>query len=377
MLSLNACSEMRSATANRLSELDGVRAVAILMVVFWHWVHVPMIATGGLHIFTRMTWSGVDLFFVLSGFLIGGILMQNRESERYYKTFYLRRLWRILPLYLLVLGVALALGSQTVLSRLPELRPIFAYELPAYTFFLQVQNIAMALQGKFAQQALTVTWSLALEEQFYLILPLVVRLCRPRLLPWICGFFVVSAPMIRIGLHAVNPEGARFWSYVSLPCRWDALFLGVLVAYCWREEKARVLLVRWRRGLFAVWGCLLVAMGWMCLSAKGVIMSDFMTRCGYSIVGCFYATGLALVLCFRGQTALGWLSGKPLVAIGVASYGIYLLHEPIHSTVKAYLPFLHWPAAILLSGVLVGVATAVSWRWLESPALRFAQRYRY
>jgi peptidoglycan/LPS O-acetylase OafA/YrhL len=168
-----------------------------------------------------MTWPGVDLFFVLSGFLIGGILMQNRKSETCYRTFYLRRLWRILPLYSIVLGLALALGSQTVLWRLPELRPIFAYELPAHTFFLQVQNIAMAVQGKFAQQALTVTWPLALEEQFYLILPLVVRIFSPRQLPWSCVAFVVSAPIIRIGLHSVSPEDARFWSYVSLPpARW-------------------------------------------------------------------------------------------------------------------------------------------------------------
>lgn len=291
---------MLSATTRRVAELDGVRAVAILMVVFWHWIHIPMIATGGLHIFTRMTWSGVDLFFVLSGFLIGGILIQNCQSETYFRTFYVRRLWRIMPLYLIVLGVALVLGSEIVLSQLPKLRPIFAHELPAYTFLLQVQNISMAVQGKFAQQALTVTWSLALEEQFYLLLPVVVRFTEPRKLPWFCLAFVVSAPLIRISLHSVYPQDARFWSYVSLPCRWDSLFLGVLLAYCWNEEKIRVYLVRWRWRLAALWAGLLLAMGWMCISAKGVIMSDFITRWGYSIIGCFYATGLALVLCFRG-----------------------------------------------------------------------------
>ncbi len=362
----------------RVPELDSIRAVAILMVVFWHWIHIPGLATGKLHMLTRMTWSGVDLFFVLSGYLIGGILLQNRNSSSYYKPFFVRRLCRIIPLYFVVLCVALLLASAFVLSRFPELAPAFGWRLPAWAFFLQIQNIIMALNGQFPQQALTVTWSLALEEQFYLILPFLIRWIPHPALPWVCLGFMLCASALRLFLFHFYPQQASFWSYVSLPCRWDALFCGVACAWLWADQRSRDYLLRKRFSLAVAWLFLGAVIVWMSITARGVIMSPFVTQWGYSILAIYYGLSLQLVLCYRGHGWLSWLAWKPLAMIGVTSYGIYLLHEPLLTVLTLYAPaFLRRELILIFAGLVLTLLVAISWRYLETPAIRFGQRYKY
>src|SRR5260370_30220392 len=112
-------------------------------------------------------WSGVDLFFVLSGFLIGGILMDSKDSPTYYRTFYLRRIHRIFPLYYLMIGL-FVVGNLLLPNAF-----LFASPIPAWPFLFFLQNIGFGFTHAHARAA--VPWSLAVEEQFYLLLPLVVR----------------------------------------------------------------------------------------------------------------------------------------------------------------------------------------------------------
>jgi peptidoglycan/LPS O-acetylase OafA/YrhL len=326
---------------------------------------------------TRMTWSGVDLFFVLSGYLIGSILLQNRESVSYYQPFFIRRLCRILPLYFTLLIGALIATSPPVLERIPELAPVFNWRLPPWTFFLQVQNIAMAIEGRFAQQALTVTWSLALEEQFYLLLPFLIRWIPYRVLPWMCLGFILSALVLRICLFHFAPAKAAFWSYVSLPCRWDALFCGVAIAWLWSNQKSRTYLWLRRIAVTSIWLCLGAVLLWLSITARGVIMSPFITQWGYTILALFYGLSLHLVLCYRGRAWLGWLAWKPLVTIGMTSYGIYLLHEPLHAVWALYGHGLSRGMILCLTSIVLALLVALSWRYLESPAIRYGQKHKY
>jgi peptidoglycan/LPS O-acetylase OafA/YrhL len=368
---------------NRVPELDGVRALAILSVLFWHWIHLPGLAGGKLHMLTRMTWSGVDLFFVLSGYLIGGILMHNRDSDPYFKPFFIRRLFRIMPLYLLLLALALAAASPAVLSRWPELTSAFSFRQPPWTFFLQVQNIAMAWSGVFAQQSLTVTWSLALEEQFYLILPFLLRWTPPAAVPWLSLGLIASAPLLRLALLQAYPERANFWAYLLLPCRWDALFAGVLAAWWWRRDSGREWLHRRRWALLAALALMNGVVAWMTVTARGVIMSGFMTQGGYTILALFYFLFLLAVLTFQRHWLSGCLRWPPLVLLGVTSYGVYLWHEPLRTLVARILEAsglgqgeASW-AGLLITLPTLAIVVALSWRYLERPALELGQRFRY
>jgi peptidoglycan/LPS O-acetylase OafA/YrhL len=188
-----AATSPRSATIaisgrNRIAELDGVRGVAIGLVLIWHYfangIVAPVEGTWLAHLKSMLglTWSGVDLFLVLSGFLIGGILLDAKDSPNFFRTFYARRAFRILPLYFILIVLFI---EGWLLNRSGIATPlrIFNAYIPVWTYPLFVQNFAMVWRGSFGAAWLALTWSLAIEEQFYLLLPLVIRRVSVNLVP--------------------------------------------------------------------------------------------------------------------------------------------------------------------------------------------------
>jgi peptidoglycan/LPS O-acetylase OafA/YrhL len=159
----------------RIAELDGLRAAAILMVVAWHYLGTGDPQTWPIFIVGR---TGVDLFFVLSGYLITGILLANRDSPNYFSALYGRRSFRILPIYFVM--VAIYLVGRKLGGSAPML---FDGPLPWWTYVVGLQNVWMTIYQNYGAAWLGATWSLAIEEQFYLVFPLVVYLTPPRLLP--------------------------------------------------------------------------------------------------------------------------------------------------------------------------------------------------
>ena len=172
----------------RIPALDGLRGIAILVVLLRHAIF-GVTSVQGIEAHSRfatfviacgqLSWSGVDLFFVLSGFLIGGILLDARSSPRYFQTFYIRRAYRILPLYFLVIGLSLLphLLAQFSVARATHTTPL---PLPWLSYATFTQNFWMAYLGVFGPSGMGITWSLAIEEQFYLSIPLLIRNVRPR-----------------------------------------------------------------------------------------------------------------------------------------------------------------------------------------------------
>ncbi len=160
----------------RLLELDGIRGLAITLVLFEHFVGRSITGSGWLaDALEKLRFfgaSGVDLFFVLSGFLIGGILMDNRAAENYFKAFYIRRGCRILPVYLLVLAVYLALKVLlAAYSSEDWFKELFLQGgMPFWAYLTFAQNIVKAATFLVNSDFLIVTWSLVVEEQFYLVL---------------------------------------------------------------------------------------------------------------------------------------------------------------------------------------------------------------
>lgn len=218
-------------SARRVPQLDGIRGAAILLVIIWHFIVVPLkqgphdsaisriIAQVGV-----LTWSGVDLFFVLSGFLIGGILIDARESPNYFRTFYVRRAFRILPIYLLVVVSYLLVWSIAAGHQI-FLRETLGVPMPWWIYFTFTQNFWLAHHA-WDSVYLTLSWSLAVEEQFYLLLPAVIRIVpRQSLLP-VAVILALSSAFSRCFLYLHYGATWGTAAYTLICSRADALMLG-------------------------------------------------------------------------------------------------------------------------------------------------------
>lgn len=232
-------------TGSRYAELDGLRGLAILMVLVWHYVGVPLKSAelggqpSGLSQGLSLAWSGVDLFFVLSGFLIGGILLDNKEGSNYFRAFYARRVCRIFPLYflfLLAFFVLLAFPYSPALFG-GAFGWLFGNPMPSWSYLTLTQNFAMVQEGKFGPNWLTVTWSLAVEEHFYLVLPFLIWLVPKKGLPYVLAGLILAVPLSRVILLDLYPGLGQMSSYLLSPFRADALLLGVLCAWTVRNER--------------------------------------------------------------------------------------------------------------------------------------------
>lgn len=373
--------------SRRLPELDGVRGIAMLSVLVWHYVVGQAQTTVGspaayLVRSLSMTWAGVDLFFVLSGFLIGGILMDNRGSTNYYTTFYFRRGLRILPLYFLML--ALFFVGVTVFSNTQNegLAWLFENPLPAWSYITFLQNFSMASAGEMGPHWIAISWSLAVEEQFYLILPILIRLVPPAKLITALILLVVSAPIIRTLLFLYHGNG-DVAGYVLLPARWDALFLGVVGAWIIRQKKVAEIVAEKKTWLIvAMIGSGILTL-LMLLSGQNM-GSAGMSYFGYTAIAVFSMAFILYVLLSPKSVVSSILRDPLIVWIGTISYGIYLFHEPVsgilHSVfhggpprIASFSDALVTLLALFVTLVLAGMSS----RWLERPFIRYGERFRY
>jgi len=365
--------------SGRIPELDGIRGLAILTVLAYHYVfgafHPPVNSwQASLLVPLRLGWSGVDLFFVLSGFLIGGILYDARNSDRYYQTFYLRRIHRIFPLYFAWLAL-FALGLYFVGSDSPDaIRVLFNHELPFWSYLLFFQNFFMYLHRDYGSQWLAVTWSLAIEEQFYMLLPLVVRSLSYRGIIWLGVASIVFAPLFRVAVWLQSPNTPGLGGYTLLPGRADALGLGVLIALACRDEKVWEWLASHRKQFVVAFLLLGCGVAFLTLQQpKGLF------TLGASWLAFFYAAMLVLAVVNPGQIVRAVFRSQILVRLGSVAYAVYIFHQGInglyHFVFFGEQPIItDWRhfGVTLLSLVTVLLMAALSWRFFEKPLIRRA-----
>ena len=237
----------------RIPELDGLRGIAIGMVFIFHYFTMLVHPRHGsslayLAASTRLMWSGVDLFFVLSGFLIGGILLDVRASSNYFEVFYVRRFFRIVPIYFCCLIAYIGIVVAVHAGMAARFSYITADRLPFASYIFFIQNFWMAAHNTLGGGGLGVTWSLAVEEQFYLTLPLIIRVVPRRHLMRVLLLGILLSLATRIALYATHPGNQVSW-YVLMPCRVDALFLGVLGAVWFRTPSFRGMFDRQRTSI--------------------------------------------------------------------------------------------------------------------------------
>jgi len=374
--------EVLRASGTRILELDGVRGLAILLVLIYHYTDGVIVtgqrtAYGSSALFyaflpTRLMWSGVDLFFVLSGFLIGGILLDSRTSPRYFTTFYARRVHRIFPIYYLMIAFVW-IGVWTW----PQ-SPLFRGDMPLWTYPLYAQN----LTGDYTQMAdaIEVSWSLAVEEQFYLLFPFLVRFCSRRTVLFALGACIVGAPLLR-SLMVLSGLGFEE-IYPLLPTRADTLALGVVAAVIVRSESAKSWIRHQSRALY---GCLAA----LFLAFPSILKwtdCSYVCTAGYSLLGVTFFLFLVLLLVTPLPGMKQALSASWLRWLGAVSYCVYLIHQPIRYGLFALLLPGTEPETSGMPSVLVTVAALVatlaiaqiSWLVIERPLVhRGHARYQY
>jgi len=320
-------------------------------------------------------WSGVDLFFVLSGFLITGILLDSRGSPRYFRVFYLRRALRIFPLYFAYLFLILIVARFLLLAYTGS--DLWNSTNP-WWYFTYLLNWKSD-QG-YNDLVLGHLWSLAIEEQFYLVWPAMVWLAPRRHLKWLCLIIAAGAFLARfyMGSHGYGSEA----TYRMTPGRMDTLALGAFVAVGLRDFRA--VLDRWANVVLA-----LSTAGFLAVWAfnSGPVWSDLAMRTlGASLIAVVYSCLVFHAATLQKGTVCRFLSSTLLTRCGKYSYAMYVLHSvPYNLTADAIrnlsvqtlpLPlviaakYLYFPA---LAGVAFGAAW-ISWRVLEHPFIRLKDR---
>jgi peptidoglycan/LPS O-acetylase OafA/YrhL len=361
---------------NRILQLDGLRGIAVLLVICFHFLNNQYSNVTGLSRIEKAIskvayfgWCGVDLFFVLSGFLIGSILLKNRGKENYFKAFYVRRFFRIIPIYYLLLLCFIALKYTPIYS--PDAY-IFEKDIPIGYYFLFLQNFVMGARNHFGPEAITPTWSLAVEEQFYLITPLIVYWIKPKYLVWVILFMIALAPACR------SLCANWYQKYTLLSSRIDSPAFGFLLAWLLYNEKTNAFIrkqigtIRW------------IAIPFLILST-GLYASSLAGVFNHSILAINFALIILIALFLEKGILYRILTSKALVITGGLSYFIYLFHQTINGVF--HIVFLHQkfpvlngaPSYIVTLGTLITVFVfaRLSYKYLEQPQIRFSHSFAY
>ncbi len=368
--------------------LDGLRAIAVLLVFTDHYLGLPAAINWG--------WCGVDIFFVLSGFLITGILYDSRNRRHRFRIFYIRRTLRIFPLYYFVLLVGLLLYPifHWQLHRGLWLWPVYLGNYArliwsadytngaVYEALVSRLHFTMRFDYKFDH-----LWSLCVEEQFYLLWPCIVFLIKDRIrLRNLCIAVVVVMPAIRfLCVHLFSPRLIELGLlYRTMPLRADALLLGGALALAVRGPEASRLIARAKpsaQALIALFAAIEVAYrlrhGHFIDSDYGILYNPF----GYTLIALFAGAVILLAIDPCSMVYRMCMFGK-LPALGQRSYGFYVYHLLLYSAYahlalalclghKAYLS----QATALVALVGTAAIAGLSFRFMEAPFLRLKDHF--
>jgi peptidoglycan/LPS O-acetylase OafA/YrhL len=363
--------------------LDGLRGLAVLLVLLYHFIESPVgTLTGKIAVrSSTLFWTGVDLFFVLSGFLITGILLDAKGCTHYFRNFYVRRCFRIFPLYyaflvfVFVFSYAPVRAPEGLANYVRDLANLRSY-LP--WVFLYATNMFTALRGFPPISAIGHFWSLAVEEQFYLAWPAVILFLPRVALMRLCMAIMFLAPLTRWGLWQFHAVPAAAYTFTL--CRMDSLALGALIAVAARDNASFRRIQRLLRS-----GCFPAVVTIVGLSA---FYRSFAFNCKWvAIVGVTAAALLcghlivAAITVEEGWLAR-WLELAFMRSLGKYSYAIYVLHPLVAYLLKdwafGHLSGLTCVAFMVVLGLPISYLLGyLSWHLFEKHFLRLRDLFPY
>lgn len=362
----------------KIVELEGLRGIAILMVTIHHfWPR-----TGGLYeqwsAVAHLGWVGVDLFFVISGFLIGGILLDTRNDGHYFFNFYTRRVLRIFPLYyavVLSLFIVVPVG-QAVIHGVSYLEAEFIRESGSPVWYLLFAgNIRESITGTEPAYFLAPLWSVSIEEQFYLLCPLLVRCLDIVSLKRLLIGFMVLSPLFRLAMFAAFPDNERI-QYLATISRLDNLSAGVWLAVLVRSG------VRIPAHVLSILLVALTGVAVLIFANGGFDRHVFFCRIfGYSFLALYFFVVVSWSLRHRGSRASAFLRMRWLVYLGGICYGLYILQRPAEIALTKALMVVsvdldQYGLPSLVAKTLFAVLIShLSFRLMESPINRLKSRF--
>jgi peptidoglycan/LPS O-acetylase OafA/YrhL len=317
-------SKLSAAEPNHKPELDGIRGIALLAVMLSHGGGRYILQTtvvAKLFAYAMVPgWSGVELFFVLSGFLITGILLKSKSAENYFSSFYARRFLRIFPIYYFVVTVGMLAAHHNFWwnSMMPPERMRVAYYFYAQNwpiFWNHGAYQTVSLFGHF--------WSLAVEEQFYLVWPLIIWLLPEGWVLCLCTTGLAIALPLRF--YMVHRYAESLGAMVLTTSRMDGLLVGVVLAILLRRGQIPL---RW---IYLCLGVGTAIIGYIAIFHHRELIATYFYMPTLGITGFSLLSGGFLAL---SQHRIVWLrrilDARWLGTVGKYSYGMYIYHVPIY-----------------------------------------------
>jgi peptidoglycan/LPS O-acetylase OafA/YrhL len=346
-----------------MPQLDGLRAVAVAIVILSHWAP-------NMSMFSSGSYLGVHLFFILSGFLITGILLDAKKTAEFHNTgrsqiiknFYIRRFLRIFPLYYLVLAIMFAFGVPNIVEH-------FSWHISYLT------NFKIALDGWLGEASHL--WSLAVEEQFYLFWPFVILLIPSRYLNLTIASFILVSPLFKTfyGIYGDNTNLTLIYTtpFVSFMALGSGSLLSVLQRKNINNQKLILIFSFVTSGLVLI---ILAITDYMYIW-YGIIYDITTTIC----IACIIMCASKGYKGFIGTI----LECKPMVYLGKISYGIYLLHNFTPYLISQYLNHIGFPplktfgpyGLFLINSIALLLIASLSWYLLENKINSFKKLFPY